>query len=416
MRGDLGILAAAPTAFDQAGGEPASGGEYARNDAAHTVAVRRLTLTDFRGYGAARLATTAASVVLTGPNGAGKTNLLEAISFLAPGRGLRRARLSEVDRRLRDETGALGVPAAGPWAVHARLATTAGEVEIGTGRESLEGSERRHLRIDGMPARSQGALSDHLAVVWLTPSMDRLFVEGSSGRRRFLDRLVHGFDGEHASRLTAYEQAMRERARLLRDGPMDPSWLAALEETMATTGVALAAARREVVARLDQACAEAVGPFPAARLALAGEVETSLESLPALAAEDRFRARLAELRGLDRESGMTQLGPHRSDLRVRHAATGMPAAEGSTGEQKALLIAIVLAHARLQLDLRGRTPLMLLDEVVAHLDPQRRHALYGELRRLRAQAWLTGTDAELFEGLRGAAQFFAVADASLAPA
>jgi DNA replication and repair protein RecF len=411
VRGDLGILAAAPAASDPAGGDPASG-----DDDARTVAVRRIVLTDFRGYAAVRVQTTAASVVLTGPNGAGKTNLLEALSFLAPGRGLRRARLSEVDRRVRDAAGALGSPVAGPWAVHARLATPAGDVEIGTGRDSLEGSERRTLRIDGAPARSQGALSEHLAVVWLTPSMDRLFVEGSSARRRFLDRLVHGFDGEHAARLTAYEQAMRERARLLRDGPMDPSWLGALEETMAATGVAIAAARREVAARLDQACAEAVGPFPAARLALAGEIETLLESLPALAAEERFRGRLAELRGLDRESGTTALGPHRSDLGVRHAATGMPAAEGSTGEQKALLIAIVLAHGRLQVALRGRTPIMLLDEVVAHLDPARRRALFGELGRLGAQAWLTGTDAELFEGLRGAAQFFAVADASLAPA
>lgn len=378
--------------------------------------MRRLVLTDFRGYAAARLQATAEPVVLTGPNGAGKTNLLEALSFLAPGRGLRRARLSEVDRRVRDGTGALGLPAAGPWAVHARLATPAGDVEIGTGRESLDASERRTLRIDGAPAKSHGALSEHLSVVWLTPSMDRLFVDGSSARRRFLDRLVHGFDGEHASRLNAYEQAMRERARLLRDGPMDQSWLAALEETMAATGVAIAAARREVTARLDQACAEAVGPFPAARLALAGEIEAMLESLPALAAEERFRARLAELRSLDRESGTTALGPHRSDLAVRHAVTGMPAAEGSTGEQKALLIAIVLAHGRLQVDLRGRTPLMLLDEVVAHLDPARRQALFGELGRLGAQAWLTGTDAELFEGLRGAAQFFSVADASVAAA
>jgi DNA replication and repair protein RecF len=197
---------------------------------------------------------------------------------------------------------------------------------------------------------------------------------------------------------------------------MDQSWLAALEETMAATGIAIAAARRETVTRLDQASAEAIGPFPAARLSLKGEVETLLERLPALGAEDEIRARLKDLRGLDGEAGITTLGPHRSDLVVRHAVTGMPAAEGSTGEQKALLISIVLAHARLQAALKERAPLLLLDEVAAHLDPARRAALFAEILRLRAQAWLTGTDAALFEGLRGHAQFFSVADAALAPA
>jgi len=383
---------------------------------ARTVAVRRLMLTDFRGYGAARLALAAAPVVLHGPNGAGKTNLLEALSFLAPGRGLRRARLGEIDRRRRGPDGALEGPLGGAWAVHASLETPEGTLEIGTGRDSAEGSERRLLTLDGEAQRSQAALALHLGLVWLVPAMDRLFVEGGSPRRRFLDRLVYGFDAEHAQRLGAYEQAMRERARLLRDGPIDRSWLAALEETMAATGVAVAAARREAVLRLDRACAEAVGPFPAARLALVGEVDQMLESDPALAVEDRLRARLEALRRQDAESCTTALGPHRSDLRVRHAGTGMPAAEGSTGEQKALLIAIVLAHARLQATLRGRAPLLLLDEVAAHLDPARRAALFAELAALGAQAWLTGTDAELFEGLRGRAQFFAVAEAMLAAA
>src|SRR5262249_6761910 len=228
--------------------------------------------------------------------------------------------------------------------------------------------------------------------------------------------LVYGFDAEHAQRVSAYEHAMRERARLLRDGPMDQSWLAALEGTMAETGIAIAAARREVVARLDQASADAIGPFPAARLSLSGEMEALLERLPALSAEDEFRNRLKELRGLDREAGVTTLGMHRSDLLVRLAVTGMSASEGSTGEQKALLISIVLAHVRLQAALKGRAPLLLLDEVAAHLDPGRRTALFGEILRLKAQAWLTGTDAALFEELRGQAQFFSVADATLAPA
>ena len=408
MRGDHGILALPRTALEGAAGglAPASG----------AVAVRRLVLADFRGYGAARLQVSAAPVVLFGPNGAGKTNLLEALSFLAPGRGLRRARLGEIDRRLRTPEGALGEPAGGAWAIHASLETPEGALEIGTGREASETSERRVLLIDGESAKSQAALARHLGVVWLTPAMDRLFVEGGSARRRFLDRLVYGFDAEHAQRVSAYEQAMRERARLLRDGPLDASWLTALEGTMAETGIAIAAARRETVARLDQASAEAIGPFPATRLALTGEIEALLERLPALGAEDEMRTRLKELRRQDAESGTTLLGPHRSDLAVRHAITGMPAAEGSTGEQKALLIAIVLAHARLQAALRDRAPLLLLDEVAAHLDPARRGALFGEILWLGGQAWLTGTDAALFEGLRGRAQFFSVADAALAPA
>jgi DNA replication and repair protein RecF len=408
VRGDHGILALPRTALEGAAGglAPASG----------AVAVRRLVLADFRGYGAARLQVSAVPVVLFGPNGAGKTNLLEALSFLAPGRGLRRARLGEIDRRLRTPEGALGEPAGGAWAIHASLETPVGALEIGTGREASQTSERRVLLIDGESAKSQAALARHLGVVWLTPAMDRLFVEGGSARRRFLDRLVYGFDAEHAQRVSAYEQAMRERARLLRDGPLDASWLTALEGTMAETGIAIAAARRETVARLDQASAEAIGPFPATRLALTGEIEALLERLPALGAEDEMRTRLKELRRQDAESGTTLLGPHRSDLVVRHAITGMPAAEGSTGEQKALLIAIVLAHARLQAALRDRAPLLLLDEVAAHLDPARRGALFGEILRLGGQAWLTGTDAALFEGLRGRAQFFSVADAALAPA
>src|SRR5207248_9746179 len=239
-----------------------------------------LRLSNFRCYEQAQLETDHRPVALFGPNGAGKTNLLEALSFLAPGRGLRRAKLGGIDRRWRSVEGALGAPAGGAWAIHASLETPAGALEIGTGREASEGSERRVLLIDGESAKSQAALARHLGVVWLTPAMDRLFVEGGSARRRFLDRLVYGFDAEHAQRVSTYEQAMRERARLLRDGPMDQSWLAALEETMAATGIAIAAARRETVARLDQASAEAIGPFPAARLSLEGEVETLLERLP----------------------------------------------------------------------------------------------------------------------------------------
>jgi DNA replication and repair protein RecF len=317
------------------------------------VGVTRLVLTDFRNYRSARLDFDAGPVVLpvvlTGPNGAGKTNLLEAVSFLSPGRGLRRARLAEIDRR----------------------------------------------------------------VLWLTPQMDRLFVEGPGGRRRFLDRLVLGLDPAHATRVAAYEQAMRERARLLRDGPADPAWLTALEEVLAEQGVAVAAGRRDAVERLDGVCAGAEGAFPRARLALIGTVEEWLGAIPALEAEEQFKAALAQNRAADAAAGGAILGPHRSDLAVTYADKGIAAESASTGEQKALLIAIVLAQAALQRATRGEPPLLLLDEVAAHLDERRRAALFEALSGLESQTWITGTDAALFAPLRGHARFLSVADGAL---
>lgn len=385
--------------------------------AAPTTSVVRLVLTDFRGYARARLAIEPGLAVLVGPNGAGKTNLLEALSFLAPGKGLRRAKLSEIDRRATAAPpGAATQDRPGAWAVAATVTGPAGEFDVGTGRDiDSESGERRHLRIDGVPAKSQQDLSERLAVAWLTPQMDRLFADAASGRRRFLDRLVTGFDPGHWSRLLAYERAMRERARLLREGAADPSWLKALEEIMAENGVALAAARLEAVARLAAACADATGPFPRAGLAIEGAVEHWLGSMPALAAEEAFRAALHDSRGLDRDSGVTQTGPHRSDLLARHLGTGEAAALCSTGEQKALLIAIVLAYARLLALRRGSAPVLLLDEVTAHLDAARRSALFQALRALGAQCWLAGTDTALFAELKGHAQFFAVADAAVSP-
>ncbi len=366
--------------------------------------VARLTLGNFRSYAAAQLDVAGEPIVLAGLNGAGKTNLLEAVSFLAPGRGLRRAKLSEIDRRGGD----------GAWTISVQLATVDGVVQIGTGRDDAsESGERRIVRIDGAPAKTQAELAKLASFVWLTPQMDRLFTDGASARRRFLDRLVLGFDPEHTNALTAYERAMRERLRLLRDGPADASWLAALEETMAAQGVAVAAARRDVAAQIDQACAAAAGPFPQARLTMAGEIEASLASMPALAAEDALRQRLASHRRIDTEAGVTTYGPHRSDLVVEHVGNGMPAPQCSTGEQKALLLSILLAQARLLAAARGAAPLMLLDEVAAHLDAERRAALFDELLDLKTQAWLTGTDSALFSALRGRAQFFAVADARI---
>ncbi|MBR9973090.1 DNA replication/repair protein RecF [Magnetospirillum sp. J10] len=368
------------------------------------LAVRRLTLTDFRCYAHLRFDTDSRPVVLTGANGAGKTNLLEALSFLAPGRGMRRAALADVGRR---------DSAARTWAVAAVLDGPAGRVEIGSGRDG--GSERRAIRIDGQPAKAR-SLAGLVSALWLTPAMDRLFIEGAGGRRRFLDRLVLGQDEGHAARSGAYEHAMRERSRLLRAGGADGKWLAALEDTMARHGVAVAKARVATVARLDAACRLGIGAFPAARLALAGEIEGWTAELAEAEAEDRFRGALLRARARDAAAGGATIGPHRSDLAVRHGGKDLPAGECSTGEQKAVLVSIVLAQARVRTSLSGLAPLLLLDEVVAHLDEIRRTALFDELAGLNAQSWMTGTDESMFAGFGERAQFFRVADAIVLPA
>lgn len=374
------------------------------------LSVERLVLTDFRNYSRLRLDLDPRPVVLTGANGAGKTNLLEAVSFLAPGRGLRGARLSEVGRRL---GGLTGEDRGRPWAVAARLGGPHGTIEVGTGGEATGtdgASERRTVRIDGEPAAGQAKLSEVATVLWLTPQMDRIFLDGPSGRRRFLDRLVFGFDPAHAGRVSAYEHALRERARLLRQGGADARWLAALEETMAAKGVAVAAARRETVARLNGVSAEGSGLFPGAISEAAGDVEGWLGDGPALAAEDRLRDALAASRRHDAEAGGAAVGPHRSDFRVSHSAKGIPAGQCSTGEQKAVLIALVLANTRLLAVERGTVPLLLLDEVLAHLDSRRRDALFGEILGSGIQAWFTGTEVQPFASLGGAAQHFCIED------
>ncbi len=373
----------------------------------------RLLVTQFRCYAQAELRLEAAPVVLTGPNGAGKTNLLEAISFLSPGRGLRGARLSEIDRRRPGEQDSQA------WAVAATAMTPDGQRDVGSGRDAGQNPgaqrERRLIKVDGAAARGQQALAEVLALVWLTPQMDGLFREGAGGRRRFLDRLVYGFDPEHSGRSAAYDHALRERARLLKSGGGDAAWLDSLEDTMARHGVAIAAARLDMVERLQRACDAAEGQFPKADLGLEGSVEDWLRSGPALAAEDRLRDGLAEHRRRDAETGGAGIGPHRSDLLAHHRAKGMAAELCSTGEQKALLIAVLLAHARLLTLERGAAPLLLLDEVAAHLDAARRAALYEEILGLGAQAWLTGTDVADFEGLEGRAQFFPIDDGAIGP-
>lgn len=373
------------------------------------VGVTRLTLTDFRSYGYLRLDADTRPVVICGRNGAGKTNLLEALSFLAPGRGLRGARLSEIGRN------AALTDTQVSWGVAAQLATPDGPVDLGTGLAAGAG-ERRTVRINGQPAKGAGALAAHLGLMWLTPAMDRLFLEGPAGRRKFLDRLVTAFDADHAGRMAAYDHAYRQRLRLLKTGTGDAAWFAALEDTMARHGVALAAGRSDLVERLNRALAtRGASPFPAAALALVGAVDAWLAEMPAVDVEDALRRSLwDERRGIAGAGA----GPHRSDLGVAmvvpgHASHGQPAALCSTGEQKALLIAILFAAARLQRARRGTAPVLLLDEVAAHLDKDRRAALFAEILALGSQAWMTGTDLGVFAGLGENAQFLAAENGDL---
>ena len=369
------------------------------------MAVRWLKVTDFRCYAQARMDLDGRPVVLTGENGAGKTNLLEALSFLAPGRGLRWARLSEVTR--------IG-GGASVWSVAASLSSQqAGGVptRISTGLLAGTAAERRTVRIGGETQSSSAALAQFLSVIWLTPDMDRLFAEGATARRGFFDRVTQGFDAGHGKRLNAYERARQERSRLLREElsghRADPSWLDALEAAMAEHGVAIAASRCEALQRISLALEANSGPFPHALLALDGLLEDMLASTPAVDVEDNYRAILAAARRRDREAGRALEGPHRSDLLVWHGETRMPAGDCSTGQQKALLISIVLANAWLLAE-GGAAPLLLLDEVVAHLDAKRRTALYDFICQLGAQAWMTGTDKSLFEAMGARAQYFTV--------
>ena len=354
------------------------------------LAVTRLTVANFRSYAAAELNTAGAAVVLAGPNGAGKTNLLDAISLLAPGRGLRGAKLAEHTRK------GPATPSEALWAVAATVKRGETDYEIGTGLS--EQSPSRHVRLNGVEAKGSAELGEIVQMVWLTPAMDRLFIESASGRRRFLDRLVLGFDASHARAATRYETAMRERARLLKYGPRDPAWLDGLENEMAEAGLAVARARQAAVERLNSALATRVGAFPAAALTLAEEV---------YADQDALRDALTKSRIRDAESGRTLAGPHLTDLLARHVQKRADARDCSTGEQKALLIAIMLAFAReLTFARDGLAPLLLLDEVAAHLDATRRAALFEEIADLKAQAWMTGTDLSLFENAQ--AQIFEV--------
>ena len=368
--------------------------------------IRRLSVTNFRSYHAAQIDVGARLVVLVGPNGAGKTNLIEAISFLAPGRGLRRATLEDVAFSEGD----------GSWAVSADVEGALGLATLGTGIEpptSEDAVVARKCRVDREPVASASAFADHLRVVWLVPAMDGLFNGPASERRRFLDRLTLAIDPKMSGPRGRYDRAMRQRNRLFQMREGSPSLFAGLEEQMAEAGVAIAAARLDAVARLSaliEATHEACGPgpFPYAVLNLEGTLEQALMKRPAIEVEDDYVSLLSETRERDRLAGRALAGPHLSDLIVFHGPHNAPAGDCSSGEQKALLLGLVLAKARLIRELSGAAPLVLFDEVAAHLDHARRDALFVEILDLKAQAWMTGTDRSTFAPMASQAQILAV--------
>ncbi len=362
-----------------------------------SLALTRLTLSLFRNHEATRLDVMAAGVAapfvaITGANGAGKTNILEAISMLTPGRGLRGADSRDLQRKT--------APAGEGWAVAGEITRGALLTKLGSGYDPA--GDRRRIRIDGREEKASTAFAPHFSALWLTPQMDGLFIEGPGGRRRFLDRLVATYAPDHATRLNRFERLQRERMAQLQTARPDARWLQPVERQLAGEAVAIAAARMLVAERLQHHAA-ALGDlqklFPAPSVMVRGETEAALLTRPAVEVEDSYAAMLQETRALDAASGRTARGVHRSDLEVIHAAKKMPAHDASTGEQKALLLALTLAHARMMQAEKGFVPVLLLDEVAAHLDDDRRLQLFGFLRALGGQVFVTGTEARIFAGI-----------------
>jgi len=375
------------------------------------VWIEQLRLTNFRNYASLTLSVGPGPIVLTGPNGSGKTNLLEAVSLLTAGQGLRRAPYPELTRM-----------GAADWAVAATVQTPLGTTRVGTGLQRKDGARSgRDVRIDGESQPGSGALAAHIDILWLTPAMDSLFTGPASERRRFLDRVIPSLDPGYRLRLGQFERAMQQRNRLLAEDVREPARFDGLERIMAETGVAVAAARAAAVTELAAIVdvrrkARPEGSFPWATLAIAGTLESELANRPAVDVEDGYATLLRSTRERDRAANRTLDGPHRSDLVVGHGPKGMPASVCSTGEQKTLLVGLVLAHADLVRQHRkGTAPVLLLDEIGAHLDPLRRAALFAEIAALDSQTWMTGTDIEAFSGLAGKAQYHRVEEGRIEP-
>lgn len=369
------------------------------------VTIEKLTVSAFRNYAEASLRLDGRHVVLTGENGSGKTNLLEAISFLSPGRGLRRASYADVVKQGSEQG----------FSIFAQLDGMEGAVSIGTGVSVGEETMTRRVRINGTDAKSADELLDHLRILWLTPAMDGLFTGPASDRRRFVDRLVLSLDPAHGKRAADFDKAMKMRNRLLEAGRYDEDWLGSIESQMASLGIAMMLARKELVQLLSEAVASVPdSPFPEAVLDLSGFLEAEA-LLPAIDLEDRYRETLGQSRLRDQAAGRTLEGPHRSDLVVRHRQKQIEAALCSTGEQKGLLTGLVLAHAQLTANLTGFTPILLLDEIGAHFDPVRRAALFDRIDHIGCQAFMTGTDPHLFEALGARAQHFDVNRGTIVP-
>jgi DNA replication and repair protein RecF len=370
----------------------------------------RLSLTAFRSYEQLLIKCDARPVVLTGENGEGKTNILEAISLLSPGKGFRNAKSEHIlNRDCPDRS----------WAVAAHIDTPHGETQVGFGLDPeafARGRDRRLVRINQTTVRSQTELSQHLQVIWLTPNMDRLLQDSPSDRRQFLDRLVFGLDHEHANRVKRYEHATRERLHLLKDGPATDAWLGALETAMIENGIAITLAREETINKLKDQLNKATTRFPRAHLKMTGFVDDLFaEGKHEEEVAELYRRKLIENREKDGLIGMTRTGPHRSDFLCFFDDQETPAAQCSTGEQKALLLSITLAAARMQRELKKGVPILLLDEVVAHLDPHRRRDLFDEIEALQLQTWMSGTDSHLFKDFGDRAQHFCVENGILSP-
>ena len=341
-------------------------------------------------------------IVLYGPNGAGKTNVLEAVSLLCPGRGLRRAKLQDIQHNQKLE----------PWAISATLQTAYASIQVGTGLDPR--TDKRIVRINGETAKGINELGNYIASVWIVPQMDRLFTEATGVRRRFLDRLIFAFDPGHSGRLARYSNALSQRSKLLKSGQSEPAWLNGLETQIAETGVAISAARLHFIEKLSDFCqAEKHTTFPTAQLEAKGTLEDMLAISPALEVEDIFKRQLLDSRGVDMLTGGAAIGPHKSDLHAVYTEKNMHAALCSTGEQKALLVGIILAHARMIKNMRGAPPVLLLDEVTAHLDSKRQGSLYEILEDMDAQVWITGTDKEIFSDIKKNAQTFLIENAKL---